>query len=386
MNKKVLVTDASQRKSIPIIRSLGRKGIDVIAAEDSRLSMGFFSKYARKSLLYPAPEQEELFIQWLIEQADAGLFDILFPIDERTMEPVTRNLARLEKHMVVPVVDYEKFMQARDKSKTCQLAESLGVPCPRTIELKDTDNISEALNGAPIPAVVKPRSGSGSRGVRYCFKRAELLPTYMEIHNEFHLPLVQEYVPSGGSTFGVELLCNHGEVLRAFVHRRIREFPLQGGPSTLRESCHRPDLVEHAERLLKAIGWHGVAMVEFKENPDTGECVIMEINPKFWGSIALPISAKVDFPYLLYQMACHQDIGNDPGYEAHVLCRWLLPGDILHFFVNPDRLRLEPSFFQFKGMHYDIIDSSDMGPVLGMGLSFVKSIFKLEFWRNKFFR
>lgn len=386
VKKRVLITDSSQRKSIPIIRSLGRKGIDVVAAEDSSLSMGFFSKYTTSSIIYPAPENEEIFISWLIHKANSGVFDILFPIDERTMEPVTRNLSRLKKHMAVPVVDFEKFMQARDKSKTYKLADSLGISIPRTITPNSLDAINESLKDATCPAVVKPRSGSGSRGVKYCFTKEELYPTYIEVHKDYKLPLVQEYVPHGGDTFGVEFLCNKGEVLRTFVHRRLREFPLKGGPSTLRESIHREDLVEDAKKLLMSIGWHGVAMVEFKENPNTGECVLMEINPKFWGSVALPISAGVDFPYLLYQMACEEEIGKDPGYDANVMCRWLLPGDILHFFANPDRFKLKPSFFQFRGMHYDIVDISDMGPIFGMGLSFMKSIIDPDFWRNKIFR
>jgi hypothetical protein len=53
------------------------------------------------------------------------------------------------------------------------------------------------------------------------------------------------------------------------------------------------------------------------------------------------------------------------------LCRWLLPGDILHFLQNPNRWRLKPSFFEFRraNMSYDIIDMDDPLPILGSFLA-----------------
>ena len=386
MENAVLVTDASQRKSVPIIRTLGKKGISVVAGESSHLAMGFFSKYCAKTVVYPAPEQEEAFVQWLIQSADSGLFRILFPIDERTMEPVTKNLERLQGHMVVPVVDHAKYLMAHDKARTMEIAGRLNIPAPQTVLIETDRDILPKLENAPVPAVIKPREGSGSRGIAYVRARSELISSYMKVHEKHPFPLVQEYVPNGGSTFGVEAICDHGSVLRTFVHRRIREFPIHGGPSTLRESYRREDIVEHAAVLLKALEWHGVAMVEFKEHPAKKKCYLMEINPKFWGSIALPISAGVDFPYLLYQMSQGIELGHDPGYQEHILCRWLLPGDVLHFLANPDRFRLNPGFFEFRGMHYDLIDKGDIGPLIGMGLSFLSMGLRKDFWIKKIFR
>jgi predicted ATP-grasp superfamily ATP-dependent carboligase len=386
MKKSVLVTDASQRKSVPIIRSLGRKGVKVVAGEDAHVSMGFYSKYTTKSVVYPAPENEIAFISWLIEGARSGLFDFLFPIDERTMEPVTKHLPELRKHMVIPVVDHPTFTIARNKAKTVETAAGLGIPVPHTLIFSREDDIASKLNDAPIPAVIKATESSGSRGLSYAFDRVKLFDVYMKVHKMYPFPLVQEYIPTGGDTFGVELLCNHGSILRTFVHRRIREFPIKGGPSTLRESYDKPEIVEYAKRLLSGIGWHGVAMVEFKEDPTTGKCMLMEINPKFWGSIALPIKAEVDFPYLLYQIACNIPIGKDPGYAEHIMCRWLVPGDVLHFLANPDRFKLNPSFFQFKGMHYDLLEFTDLGTLFGMFLSLCKNSLKKDFWKKKILR
>lgn len=384
--KKVLVTDASQRKAVPIIRSLGSEKIPVVAGEDRWMSMGFFSRYAGQSVVYPPPEDETRFVGWLIEHARKGLFDIVFPIDERTMHPITKHLHELEQHMILPVVDHDTFMMARNKANTMKIAYELGIPVPQTISMDASSNTDEILESAPLPAVIKPTQSSGSRGLSYVFDRGGLREEYGKVHSRYPYPLIQEYIPPGGRTFGVEFLCDRGSIERVFVHRRIREFPIHGGPSTLRESVNKPDIVEHAIRLMEKVKWHGVAMVEFKEDPRSGRCLLMEVNPKFWGSIALPIAAGVDFPYLLYRLACEEVLGPDPGYKEHVLCRWLFPGDILHFIFNPDRFHLEPSFFRFRGMSYDLLDMKDPGPIILLLVSAMKDIFSPKIWKEKITR
>jgi NAD(P)-dependent dehydrogenase (short-subunit alcohol dehydrogenase family) len=52
----VLVTDAGRGSAIAIIRSLGRRGWRVIAADYDRRSLGFQSRHASERLIYPAPE------------------------------------------------------------------------------------------------------------------------------------------------------------------------------------------------------------------------------------------------------------------------------------------------------------------------------------------
>jgi hypothetical protein len=54
-------------------------------------------------------------------------------------------------------------------------------------------------------------------------------------------------------------------------------------------------------------------------------------------------------------------------YQIGKRCRWLLPGDILHFIHNPRRTSLLPKFFHFwdGNTAYDILSLKDPLPVLG---------------------
>ena len=75
-----------------------------------------------------------------------------------------------------------------------------------------------------------------------------------------------------------------------------------------------------AEKLLVALNWHGVAMVEFKLDPD-GQHWLMEINPRFWGSLALAIDAGVDFPMGLLRIARGEKPVPQPAYLSNIYTR-----------------------------------------------------------------
>ena len=61
-------------------------------------------------------------------------------------------------------------------------------------------------------------------------------------------------------------------------------------------------LQEQSIALLKAIQWEGVAMVEYRLNPLTGEAQLMEINGRFWGSFPLAVECGAGFALIAYSL------------------------------------------------------------------------------------
>ena len=85
----------------------------------------------------------------------------------------------------------------------------------------------------------------------------------------------------------------------------------------------RPELQRAAESLLRALGWTGVAMVEFKVDARDGVAKLMEINGRFWGSLQLAIDAGVDFPAILLDTVTGAALDDAPTYQVGVQSRWL---------------------------------------------------------------
>ena len=368
---RVLVTDGHWRKTLAAVRSLGKRGVEVTVGESSRVATALFSKYCRRRVIYPSVRRHpEAFLAFLREELKESNYDLVMPMEEETLLLLARHREEFASVARLPIPPYETIVKVRDKGWLLQHAAQQGIPIPRTAWVKDIAELHTIKEAIPPPWVIKPRVSSGSFGIAYVEHEADLPAAYRKVHSQFPFPLIQERLPLEGEAFGCSALLDKGSQVKAlFVHRRLREYPITGGPSTLRESVHHPRIEELGIRLLQSLTWHGVAMVEFKVDPRDNEPKLMELNPRFWGSLALAIHAGVDFPYLLYQMAMGEEFVPVIDYAVGVRCRWLLPGDLLHFLQNPRRFYLKPSFFQFRGTPDDILSCDDPLPIVGSFLT-----------------
>ncbi len=84
-----------------------------------------------------------------------------------------------------------------------------------------------------------------------------------------------------------------------------------------------PQLLDASERLISALEWNGVAMVEFKLNRQSGEFCLMEINGRFWGSLPLAVAAGADFPSMLLDLELEGVVKPSRPYQNDVYCRLL---------------------------------------------------------------
>jgi protein-tyrosine-phosphatase len=141
-----------------------------------------------------------------------------------------------------------------------------------------------------------------------------------------------------GRGVGVEVLASEGEILTAFQHERVHE-PLLGGGSSYRRAVPlHPELLEATRRLMRALEYTGVAMVEFKLDPAAGRFVVIEINGRFWGSLPLALSAGADFPWFLYQMLVLGKREFPQSFKTHLYCRnWIADFDWLRSNLRADR-------------------------------------------------
>ncbi len=404
----VLVTDGHFRKTLAVVRSLGRKGISVTVGERTFLNTSFFSRYCTQRLIYPSPRRfPDQFIEFLLREIRKNRYDCLFPMEEETLLLVAKYQSEISRYTYLLISDLKKVEFVRDKRNLMKFAEKIGVPAPRTfyappsctlplegggegggapflIQGKGMDQLNFSLDSIPLPAVIKPRISSGSFGIVYVKKREDLLPSYESVHQQFSFPLIQEWIPDGGGTYGFSALFDEASNIKAaFIHQKLRMYPVQGGPSTLREGVEYPQIMQLGLSLLKSLNWVGVGMVEFKVDPRDGIPKLMEVNPRFWGSLQLAIVSGVDFPYLILRMARGEKFEPVLSYKVGKRCRWLLLGDILHFLNNPNRFHLHPPFFRFFDPHtsYDILSKEDPLPVLGSAATLFTFLYDPEMKR-----
>jgi predicted ATP-grasp superfamily ATP-dependent carboligase len=387
-NRSILVTDGYWRKTLAIVRSLGKEGISLSVGERTSLAPTFFSRYVSRRIIYPSPKKcPEEFLSFLLDIVKNRRFDLILTPEEFTSILVARHRKAFEPYVAVPLPSAEVLELASDKLRLLKHAAGIGIRCPKTYYPKNNQDLHAVADDIGFPAVIKPRHGTGAYGIRYVKNESELLEQYPIICKRFSRPMIQEFIPGKQRVFGVSLLFNNDLAPRAyFVHRKVREFPVQGGVSTFRESVEFPYLVDLSVELLKSLKWYGIANIEFKLDPRDGKPKLMELNPRFWGSLHLAIRAGVNFPYLLYRMVTEGDVSPVFHSRIGVRCRWLLYGDLLYFLSQLRQKRWDWDFFRFlePNTSLEIINWDDPLPFFGTLLSWLAFPFDQSLVKNIF--
>lgn len=310
--------------------------MEVVAADELPRSPGFYSRYTSERVRYPPPaEAPEEAVAVLLRAARELSVDLIVPVTDEIILPLSEARARFAGVCRLALPGTRALATALDKRATLELAEGLDIPVPRTTLVANTDEALAAAEDIGWPVVLKPQSSrvykealkNGEQGkvaafgVSYAADPETLTLQVGRLEGRSGV-LVQEYCRGIG--FGIELLMDRGRPLAAFQHRRVREVPITGGASSYRDSVPLdPVLLEQAVRLLGALDWTGLAMVEFKAG-STGHA-LMEVNGRIWGSLPLAVKAGMDFPARLVDL-CLNGSSNarvrlDTAYEVGVRSR-----------------------------------------------------------------
>jgi predicted ATP-grasp superfamily ATP-dependent carboligase len=274
---------------------------------------------------------------------------LLLPMTDQSVEAVLEHREALSASVALPFPDLSTYRAASDKAHVLALARACGFGVPETrviATLEERDRHGAVPDAAFFPAVVKPHRSvvtvAGSRrkasvtpvvDAAACRRALAALPA-----SAFPVLLQQRISGVGEGFFALRW---GGRTVAMFAHRRLREKPPAGGVSVYRESIPLDErLVGPGLRLLDALGWHGVAMIECKREQATGRQVIMEVNGRFWGSLQLAIDAGVDFPSLLVRCAAGETVPECHSYRVGVRSRWFW-GDVDHLYQRLSRSRAE---------------------------------------------
>jgi predicted ATP-grasp superfamily ATP-dependent carboligase len=324
IRETVIVSYVRGGSSLSAIRSLGKRGVRIIAIDSVKRSPGFCSKFTNKAFLIPDPMKNvNSYKNSLKRIFDREKCLTIFPMDEITALVLSKYKHEFEENTDTENVwpDYEQLKIAQDRSRLLKLAEELKMPAPKCYTIEDIER-----NVVKPPWVIKPgysiaeKDGSATvERVKYVTNVKDLKITVKSMQLQGVNPIIQEFIPGEG--YGFFALYNKGNLRAYFQHRRLRESPYTGGPSSLRESVRIPELQIEGLKIPQELKWHGPIMVEFKRDQRDGKFKLMEVNPRFWGSLNLAIQSGVDFPYLVYQITKDGDCNSVFDYKISEKCK-----------------------------------------------------------------
>jgi hypothetical protein len=300
-----IVTDADQRVALEVIRSLGLQGLAVGAVELNTVTqpLSFVSRYCGETMTVSDYRSEEF--SELCRQAKA-----VFPISSNTVLAMLDGIRPIESKVLLP--DLTTFRSANNKYELIQLAQECGIPYPKSTQISSSVDCSKSdFPDYAFPLVLKIVDDDGlylRPEDRYCIVREQdgFTPALQSLQNHDKDVVLQEYID--GDSYGYSVLYDRKSTFICGIgHRRLRQYPLRGGPSTYCESVSNQELKDSAVKLLNHIKWRGPAMVEFKRDRRDNRFKVIEVNPRYWGSLPLARFSGVNIPYLHYCLLTSED-------------------------------------------------------------------------------
>jgi len=301
--RKALVIGDDTRSFLATVRSLGRGGIEVHAAPFAFQSPALRSRYISKTHWLPyyigdGSEWLEAIDELLLRER----FAVVIPCDERSLLPLHHHRERLSTRTRLAIPDPYSLDIFFDKNNTRELAQKLGIPVAKGRIIRSTDSAGSLLAEAGLPLAIKPtcsytldRLYTRNR-VMIAASEAEVADALAQTVESPHF--LESFFP--GTGVGVSVLAHRGRVLQAFQHRRVHEYQ---GASFYRVSEELSEhLLDAVNQIIKATGYSGVAMFEFRVNSESGAWVLLEVNARPWGSLPLPVALGADFPYRWYRL------------------------------------------------------------------------------------
>lgn len=321
---RVIITYARSWQALSAIRSLGHRGVEVIAGDEYGVTPGSLSRYSVASFRYPSHTADpEGFLDAMSEAVDKyapsdGAPYVLMPIHRET-HTIAKARDRFEDRIRVPLAESSKFDLVGHKGRLARYAEQNSFPVPRTWIPVTDEELERVIAEVTFPAFVKlPASASGV-GVQKVANADELLSAYRQLVAGYQLtgderPIVQ--VAADGDDYCVTALFDRGNLRAALTYRNVMTYPRDGGPGVVRETVAAPLLERIAGELLGKVGWHGIAQVDFRwtGEPERGAC-ILEVNPRFFGGLFQAIESGMDYPWLLFRLAVDGHVNAPAGID-----------------------------------------------------------------------
>jgi len=286
---KIAILGSNDRAALTVVRKLSlEETVESIVIIRNKIdkSLSCVSKHTLKSTYFNFGEGDASDLIKLLHHEG---IDLILPINDITSMFVTEYYHELVKEFTVLSPEPKSYLSAIDKWDIQFLCDGSNLRFPESKLISEVDDNS---NDVPPKKYTyfKTRTSVVSKEnsyIKYNVKKIENENgkiRYVEEHVGATDVIAQ--VALDGSGVGINVLSNQGRVISVTRNERLHQ-PKGGGGSSYRESSEQisEKLLAIAEAIANELNWTGVMMIELMET-DKGYYLI-EINPRFWGSLAL---------------------------------------------------------------------------------------------------
>ena len=341
--KRVGILDGQTVQALIVAKQLNKAGYKVILFCDSKLSYGYYTRYAHQRVLCPSPETNIVeFDTFFLDYLQNRGLDVVLPMTDYSAKYLSSNKAVLANKVAFTIPKYEIFMNGYDKNRLMRICAENDIPHPRSIDLSHLERGS-SVEEFNFPGLIKPNQAAGARGFKKVWSFDELWGSYDMIVNEFGDCHLQEFIPKGGRQFEAQLLIKDKEVLMSTINEQIRYYPIEGGSSCFNQTVKNQHIIDMCSKVLQILDWEGFADFDMIEDPRDGSIMIMEINPRVPACLKASVIAGVDFPKAIVEQSLNLPITTYIYTPGNYLRYFSL--DVLWLFASRRQSKVTKSWF-----------------------------------------
>ncbi len=338
---------------LSVARSLGRKGIWVIALERGKPSATIYSRYVKEVVCVEKEISDQELLDCLLNIGRSYWSPIfLYPTSDFFVLFVSRNRDALGQFFSFTLAE-EKLIEAMiNKQLLHELATSHGVSCPKTFCSPRVCDAEAIVKEVGLPCFIKPvyshiwRENYEGDKVILAENKEELSSKLSEMKALGVEVVVQEIIPGADDAYYAVMIFMDGEKrpLAVFTKQKLRQYPMGAGEGSLQIAIQDKNLEEIAIRFLQGVSYVGPCELEFKRDERDGQYKLIEINPRTVTWQELVTLAGIDIPYISYQYTINKEATPVTGYRTGM--RWLCFEWDFQAFLQARRMKMI-TFFQW---------------------------------------
>jgi carbamoyl-phosphate synthase large subunit len=279
---RVLVTGTGGSSGIAVLGALSAEKLDIFSADVDPHAPGLYLVDEDRRLPIPEGDRDS-YTELVYELCERHRIDVLIPTTGRELVLLASARAFFTEVGTRIVLASEKTL------RMCLDRWALHRRCTGAVRVPDSMLVDENFDPScpKLPVMVKPRAGSGSRGVQLIERREEL----KRIERDGSL-LVQEHLP--GAEYSLNTLArSDGRVIVVPWARSKVDSCVAATWRAVRDD----GLEAIGRRIAERIGLTSVVNIQVKETFD-GEPALLEVNPSFPGTTPLTVASGVNMPKL----------------------------------------------------------------------------------------
>ncbi len=280
---RVLITGAGGPSGVCLLKALSERPVALLAGDIDPFAAGLYLLDRDRRMILPKGEDEH-FATRLLALCEQEHIDVVIPTVDSELIPLATHRMAFERAGVrLVLAPLETLEVCLDKWK-------LHARCNGQVRTPVTMLVDGQFDPSVVslPVIVKPREGSGSRGIQRIENLAEL--ERLELDGTL---IVQELLP--GAEYSLDVLSTaEGRVIAVVPRERLK---VDSGIAVTARTHHEERLERFGRVVAELIGLTGVANVQVKGDV-YGEPALLEVNPRFPGTMALTIASGPDMAWL----------------------------------------------------------------------------------------